>query len=343
MTTSRKIKIAFVDYPNQNTNARIIPYLRERFDLEEDYENPDYILYSVFHFKHLQYPNAVRIFFTGENVHPDFNLCDYALGYDYLDFGDRYLRCSNYVFYKEYPEIIERKRSTITHEDLARDKTKFCNFVYSNPAVHPFRDEVFKALDKHKRVDSLGEHLNNIEVPIGSAFEKGGADAKVDFQRAYKFSFAFENSTTPGYTTEKIVQAMAADTIPIYWGNLEVFRDFNPKRFINCHDFNSAEEIVARVLEIDQNDEEYLKIMSEPFFLEGQVPEVPMLEQVLQKFEYIFNQPKEIAYRRSFYAWGAQYECIRKEHVMAFEWKRERRWLTLMDRVKAKFLSLFKK
>lgn len=55
-------------------------------------ENPDYVFYSVFSNEYLLYPNAVRVFFTGENIAPDFQMCDYAIGFERLLFGDRYIR-----------------------------------------------------------------------------------------------------------------------------------------------------------------------------------------------------------------------------------------------------------
>ena len=51
----------------------------------------------VFHLISINYPNAVKIYFTGENDVPDFNLADYALGFHYIDFGDRYLRFPLYL------------------------------------------------------------------------------------------------------------------------------------------------------------------------------------------------------------------------------------------------------
>ena len=36
--------------------------------------------------------------------------------------------------------------------------------------------------------------------------------------KKYKFNICFENSSTPGYVTEKIIQSMYVNSIPIYWG-----------------------------------------------------------------------------------------------------------------------------
>ena len=61
--------------------------------------------------------------------------------------------------------------------------------------------------------------------------------AKVEFLRAYKFVVAFENSSAPGYNTEKLTHAIEADAMPIYWGDPEIGRSFNTGRFINAHDY----------------------------------------------------------------------------------------------------------
>ncbi|RKV33015.1 fucosyltransferase, partial [Helicobacter pylori] len=39
--------------------------------------------------KILSYQNTKRVFYTGENEVPNFNLFDYAIGFDELDFRDR--------------------------------------------------------------------------------------------------------------------------------------------------------------------------------------------------------------------------------------------------------------
>jgi hypothetical protein len=270
----------------------------------------------------------VRIFFTGENVHPDFNLCDYAFGYDWMDFGDRFYRCPNYQIYDQFKDICKRKQSFLAIEDIEKYKANFCNFIYSNRDSHPFRDEFYHLLSRYKKVDSAGSYLNNVGFTPGSAYTGDWSGQKVEFQRSYKFTIAFENSSTLGYTTEKIVHAFAADTIPIYWGNPEVGREFNTKRFINCHDYESPEAIIERIKEIDQNDDLFFKILDEPFFPNDQVPDYLRDENILAQFDHIFDQPKDFAFRRNRYVWGKKYEEQRIEEVRA---------LSTLNMVKAPF------
>ena len=89
---------------------------------------------------------------------------------------------------------------------------------------------------------------------------------KLAFQQAYKFVIAFENSSTPGYLTEKFAEAAQADAVPIYWGDPTIAELFNPKAFVNCHDFATLEDAVERVKEIDADDDLYLQMLSESWF-----------------------------------------------------------------------------
>jgi hypothetical protein len=159
--------------------------------------------------------------------------------------------------------------------------------------------------------------LNNIGgFTPGPAYAGDWTGPKVQFQRDYKFSIAFENSSSIGYTTEKIVHALAADTIPIYWGNSEVEREFNPKRFINLHAFPRPEDAIARIVEIDTNDDLFTSMLAEPFFHDGP-PQYLEDEALLDAFSNIFSQPKETAFRRNRYTWGRIYEERRIAEINA--------------------------
>ena len=98
----KTIKIKYVDFnvglgfdPNNN---EIINALSKRYNVVQC-DDPDYIFYSVFGLDHLKY-DCIRIFYTGECYTPDFNECDYAMGFDRLSFGDRYLRLPLYRLFR---------------------------------------------------------------------------------------------------------------------------------------------------------------------------------------------------------------------------------------------------
>lgn len=118
---------------------------------------------------------------------------------------------------------------------LARPR-RFANFFYSNRVRH--RESFCQALARYQAVDCPGDSLRN-QPPIddGRHSDSGRWGRKRDFLGDYKFTVAFENSSAPGYHTEKILDPMQAGSIPIYWGDPTIARTFNPRSFINAAEF----------------------------------------------------------------------------------------------------------
>lgn len=289
------IKVKFVDFPDSTTRDTTMKILQDEFEEVQECDDPDFLFYSVFGNEHLKY-DCVRIFWTGENIQPDFNICDYAVGFSHITFEDRYRRIPLYYFYvNDYARA--RKKHLIAEQEF-KNKTKFCNFVYSNKDASPEREEFFDLLSRYKQVDSGGRYRNN----IGEAVQD-----KYRFQKDYKFSIAFENSSNSGYTTEKILQAFSACTIPIYWGNPNVAMDFNEKAFINCHSYSNFDEVIETVRKIDEDDELLRQYLSEPIGTKEQFPEYSFKEW--RDFViYICKQEPKVAMRRNNVFWGAKYQ-----------------------------------
>ena len=234
----KKIKIKFVDFfDGFNTHENeFVDILKERYDVVFS-DKPDYVFYSGFGYKHLDY-DCIRIFFTGECITPDFNQCDYAIGFDRLDFGDRYIRIPLYMLFQYKKDFLHLQERREFDKDFLKQKTGFCNFVYSNCFAQDLRTQMLELLSKYKKVDSGGRYKNNIG---------GAVNDKKEFQKKYKFSIAFENTSHNGYATEKITEAFAAGTIPIYYGDPKVAEDFDERAFVNCHRYNSLEDVVEKV------------------------------------------------------------------------------------------------
>ena len=291
----KTIKLKFVDMMSGFVpdNNFFYNFLSQFYRIELS-ETPDYLFYSVFGSEHLKY-NCIKIFYTGENQSPDFNLCDYAIAFDHLQYGDRYIRFP--IYYNN--EVIFAKMLTKTEfsdSDLA-NKTEFCSFVYSNNHASPERQIIFNKLSAYKKVVSGGRFMNNIG---------GAVKDKIEFQEHSKFCIAFENASMPGYTTEKLVHAFASRTVPIYWGDPAVNQYFNAESFINCHDYNSFDEVVERVKFLDNNDAEYLKMLRTPA-LKNRNDRDEKVEEFRAFFENIFEQPLDKAQRYSREYWNRKY------------------------------------
>ncbi len=175
-----------------------------------------------------------------------------------------------------------------------REKTKFCNFIYSNPKCK-IRNKFFSKLSQYKKVDAAGKLFNNIEGTIEEITgikNPKSPEAKVEFIRPYKFTIAFENSSAPGYTTEKIIHPMMARSIPIYWGNKIIDREFNNKSFLSLHEFANMDSLIKEIIKIDQDDQLYLKYLKEPYFYNNQPNKYYDLERIKLFFDKILKTKK---------------------------------------------------
>ena len=286
----KTIKLKYVDFwPEVNPdNYFFTEVLRKKFNVIIS-EEPDYIFYGPFGNENLKYMDCIRIFYTGECVVPDFNFCDYAIGFDRITFPDRYFRLP--LFYLYDSNMLNQMMNKHIIDGNFQNRDKFCGFVVSN-VNGKFRNECFELLSMYKKVDSGGRYMNNIDLPEGVADKEA-------FDREHKFSLCFENQSYPGYLSEKLPQAFAHGCIPIYWGDPTVGETFNEKAFINVNSYSSFQQAMEKIKYIDANNDEYLKMLSEPAIVdEKYYPEI-----VLGEFEAflfsIFDQPLNQCRRRT--------------------------------------------
>ena len=140
------------------------------------------------------------------------------------------------------------------------ERKRFCAFVVSNP-LNPVRNAAFQALNAYENVDSGGNYMNTIGSPIEHLYGGGGGGdrAKHAFLQDRKFCICYENSSSPGYVTEKLLHAKLAGCIPIYWGDNAAMQDFDRRGFINmCGSTN-----IVQVVDEIYSDEEQCKYMSQ--------------------------------------------------------------------------------
>lgn len=281
------MKVWFTDFWHEETidaieQNKLYQWLKKWLDVTLDPDQPDWLIHSCFGYRHLCYPNTPKLCFLGENRRPDFKQSDCVIGFDHIN-RENYLRLPLYRLYDHFPQLLKPRASlqTILQE---KAKDKFCAFIVSNNKAKE-RIDFFNKLNQYKHVDSGGRYLNNVGGPVPD---------KLAFLSPYKFSIAFENSSYPGYTTEKIMESLITNTIPIYWGDPSVAEAFNPKSFINVQDYESFDEAIEAIIEIDQDDTKYHKMLQEPFFKNGKEPAY-LKEDFLKKHicTWLQNPPKQ--------------------------------------------------
>ena len=289
-----------------------------------DSENPEYVFLSEYIYtrkgikqlrKYAQ-KNAILIFFAEEAVYPDMNIFDYAVVVNReLTVSDRVARIPPNIYWKTDESLEENTLTQEQAKSLLKERKRFCNFIYSHKS--PERDDIFYALSKYKHIDSLGSHLNNIGFLLGEGrFTNDWQDLSVQIKNKYKFSIAAENSYFEGYISEKLLTSFQAHTVPIYWGDIKAAQEYNPEAFINCHDYKNFDEVVQRVKEIDENDDLWAYMVSQPWQTEAQKKNSENEYANYKKFiEHIFSNPVK---RCGKGGWAHDYTLWLIEHDLTF-------------------------
>lgn len=262
-----KLYLGFTDY-FRTLDDFFIHTLSERYDVIRDDENPDYLIFADETFgqtnKRFNGKNVCKIFFTGENRRFWNYDCHFAMSYDHFDFS-KHFRLPLYVldnWVNVHKIGVSDIRNVVRDGHVSQKTEGFCSFVVANGGCKE-RNDAFHLLSTYKKVDSGGPLFNN----VGFVLPRDGINAqltKYEFIRNRKFNLCYENGSHPGYVTEKLFHALFCNTIPIYWGSSVVEVDFNPKAFISRHDFESDEDMMKRIIEIDSNDDLYNQMLSEP-------------------------------------------------------------------------------
>ena len=257
-------------------------------------DDPDYVVYAYVGRRRREFRryDCVRIFYTGENLAPDWHACDWAFTFEHTA-HPRHFRLPLWALSVD-PESLVKPADYDPAAMLAR-KTKFCAFVVSNPLCR-LRNDFFHRLSRYKQVDSGGKVLNTLGHRVAD---------KTAFLADYKFTIAFENESHPGYTTEKVAEPMAVGSIPIYWGDPLVGRDFDTGSFLSLHDQGpltrrSLDDLVERVVAVDRDPGLHASLLARPWLRGNRVPACASADAIRGQFTRIFETPIEpVARRRS--------------------------------------------
>lgn len=255
----RVLKIGYADmWPSFFEGANLIADALAKKYLLEISEEPDILFCGQFGDRHKEYHNCKKVLLITEPFRLCFNSYDYAIGFPYLE-GENYLHYNPYAPRNPYIQY----RGELAERSMA--DRKFCNFIYSQEKMGEgarLRKTFCMSLAEYRHIDCPGRVLNNMQNAIAPRHAKNQWESKSAFLAQYKFTIAFENSSIPGYTTEKLWQPFLAGSIPIYWGNPMITQEVNPEAFINCNDYdNDFSAVIKRVKEIDEDDELYLAML----------------------------------------------------------------------------------
>ena len=276
-------------WPDFNQNDNVFTWLlRHKYNVIIDNNDSDLVISGG----GPKRKGIKTIYFSGEpfflSDEEFIDVCDYGMSGYHID-KPNYYRFPLYLYYiynfirygiiKDINFFFEERNPT--------PKTKFCNFIARG--LNGKRAEFFEKLNKYKIIDTNVKPYMNVNVP-GNGGSINGSIKKLNFIRDYKFTIAFENSSInkhgDGYTTEKLVEPMVANSLPIYWGNTRISEDFNTNSILSYFDYNNDEELIDKIIELDNNENLYNDYFKEPFITSKQ--------STIIDIEYLINIFDEI-------------------------------------------------
>lgn len=126
--------------------------------------------------------------------------------------------------------------------DLPLNKTRMCSLIASakrDSSGHKLRHHVVDWLrDSQQDVDVMGRGY----VPF---------DTKADGLAPYRYSVVIENVREKNYFSEKLMDAVLCNTVPIYWGCPNLDRFMDPDGIIQC---SSEADVRAAILATSEAD-----------------------------------------------------------------------------------------
>ncbi len=116
------------------------------------------------------------------------------------------------------------------YQNLKIEKTKNLSLIASR------QNQLEGHKLRHELVEMLRVSGADVDI-LGRGYQP--FEEKADGLAPYRFSIITENVRNHSYFTEKIVDALLCETVPIYWGAPNIDRFFDPRGMIACK--NAAE------------------------------------------------------------------------------------------------------
>lgn len=251
-----------IDWSNYFADELINVFKGKNMKQVRDYNSADLIITHIKQKKIDYYKeNAINVIISGEPIQ---SRREYDISISTL----KIFKNSIYNIYLPFLyQSLKEHHLSVEPVINFNEKKRFCAFMYF--VDYPHRIHYFKLFSKYRRVDSLGKSCKNMEIKTKRINNMNITylDEAVEIYKKYKFVISIENKLDYGYNTEKLINPIIAGSIPIYWGDPEIFYYINKKRVIYALDFKSYEALLKKIIEIDNDDELYQEIINEDVYI----------------------------------------------------------------------------
>lgn len=185
-----------------------------------------------------------------------------------------------YIYTNNFLNTLETKKEIITVPE-----NDVC-VIISNPRGKE-RTDFLNELEKHFSVCYAGGYKNNIGRTLKPSYNSKDYHS---FVNEYKFIISMENSREDTYITEKLINGLLSNIIPVYWGSEKVNDYINKDRFLNLKDINNTNEIIENIKFLKENPNEWLKIVNNNIFPNKENKLERTIENIANDIKCVFSK-----------------------------------------------------
>ena len=136
---------------------------------------------------------------------------------------------------------VMRQFPSLVNRELYVDRLEAIKFFSNDPGFDLFG----------RGWDAPVRYTRSYDESIKKSY-RGEIDDKIGKLREYKFCLIFENCIFDGWVTEKIIDAMSAGCVPVYWGAPDI-ADYIPENcFIDFRKFKDFEDLSRFLKSMDE-------------------------------------------------------------------------------------------
>jgi hypothetical protein len=185
-----------------------------------------------------------------------------------------------YIYANNFVNSLETKKeiTTIPAHDVC--------VIISNPRGIE-RTTFLNELEKHFRVCYAGNYKNNIGRTLVPQYN---TQEYFNFVNQFKFIVSMENSREDTYITEKLINGLLSNIIPVYWGCENVHHYINKDRFLNLNNINNTGEIIKKMLALKENSQEWLNMVNANVFPNNENKLERTLENIANDIKCVLNK-----------------------------------------------------
>jgi hypothetical protein len=265
-----EIHSVFGDYQMKNGHfPRSLAVLGKQLGL---IERTDFVSRSTFGYRSRKKRlRARRVWFTTERRTPPYGQFDLTLSFDPTSNVDNNIYFPFWMYRLDWgfgskQSEISPTPVSLTQARLVDERPMSAVMFSSN--LEPLRLELASLLGKHFPV-----------ARYGLAFDKP-IQSKIEASRSHLFQICPENMVSPGYVTEKLIEAWVCECVPVWSGGMNDAR-FNSEAFIDITGL-SPSDAVSKV--ISYSTKELREIREQPL-----LKALPSLESLTERFRLLVS------------------------------------------------------